>query len=228
MYINRLLVPALILLIVSACTQEEQPESNSYAPNETAAQTATETADAPAEAEAQHMDSPKTTKDTELYDSAPDFTLAAYPDGEVHLASHEGEDIVVLYFYPKDDTPGCTTQACTFRDTFERFQDHGAVIYGVSRDSYDSHASFAEEYELPYPLLIDANGAVLEKYAPLTVRATEYPRITYVIDREGVVRAVIEGVTPEEHVTQALAAVEAIAAGSEPHSTETTSSEKEA
>ncbi|MCK9485595.1 MAG: thioredoxin-dependent thiol peroxidase [Dehalococcoidia bacterium] len=99
----------------------------------------------------------------EAGDRAPDFALEDQ-DGKVHRLSDYGGQTVVLYFYPKDDTPGCTKQACSFRDNHEAINEAGAVVLGVSVDSADSHRNFAEKYDLPFPLLVDEGAKVATEY----------------------------------------------------------------
>src|SRR3982750_459306 len=96
-------------------------------------------------------------------DKAPAFTLSTDGGGKVTSASLKGKN-VVLYFYPRDDTPGCTTEACGFRDDVAKFQKLGAVVLGVSADSSESHEKFAEKFSLPFPLLSDEDHTVCEKY----------------------------------------------------------------
>ena len=97
-------------------------------------------------------------------DKAPDFTLPAQGGAPVRLSDRLGERVVVLYFYPKDDTPGCTKEACAFRDSYEVFTDAGAEVIGISSDSVDSHAAFAGHHKLPFTLLSDEGGKVRKKY----------------------------------------------------------------
>ena len=99
----------------------------------------------------------------EIGDPAPAFSLKDALGNEVSLAGLKGKT-VVLYFYPKDDTPGCTTEACAFRDDYAKFQKKGAVVLGVSPDDEKSHQKFTKKYDLLFPLLIDSDHAVAEKY----------------------------------------------------------------
>jgi peroxiredoxin Q/BCP len=149
-------------------------------------------------------------------DKAPDFSLPMYPSGTFKLSDHLGKEVVVLYFYPQDDTPGCTKEACTFRDTHDDFVQAGAVIYGVSQDPLESHKDFAEKFHLPFPLLVDEGNRVREMFGMPDPLAPLHARVTYVIDKEGVVRHIIgaapERVEVDEHITQALAWAKQLAA----------------
>lgn len=141
-------------------------------------------------------------------DSAPDFTMPMSPAGSFTLSEKLGKETVVLYFYPMDDTPGCTAQACSFRDRQAEFAQYGAAIYGVSKDSLDSHAAFAGKYELTFPLLMDEDGALRTLFGMPDPAVDFRSRLTYVIDKQGVVRHIVNGgAEPEEveaHITQAL------------------------
>jgi len=151
-------------------------------------------------------------------DAAPDFTLPGYPHQEFCLSDQLADSIVVLYFYPKDNTPDCTTQACSFRDTYGEFIKNGAVIVGVSQDDLESHALFADELELPFPLLYDANGQVREQYGNPSGSGQPVPRMTYVIDRQGTVREIISDDNAknlQEHISLALGTVKKINAAEE-------------
>jgi peroxiredoxin Q/BCP len=138
-------------------------------------------------------------------DKAPDFTLQAQSGEQVRLADRLGERVVVLYFYPKDNTSGCTAEACAFRDSHEVFTEAGAEVIGVSSDSADKHAAFAGKYELPFTLLADQGGKVRKLYGVPTVLGLIPGRVTYVIDRQGMVRQVFNSMTNTgKHVNDAL------------------------
>lgn len=96
-------------------------------------------------------------------DQAPDFSLATDDDQIIHLKDLRGQKIVI-YFYPKDNTPGCTKESCDFRDNFNRFKVKGVAVFGISKDSGKSHTKFKQKYNLPFTLLVDANGDVCEAY----------------------------------------------------------------
>lgn len=145
-------------------------------------------------------------KRVEVGDVAPDFELASQTGQKVRLKDVIGKKPIVLYFYPKDFTAGCTTEACTFRDNFEVFKDMGAEIIGVSSDSVESHLDFAKKYNLPFTLLADVNGKVRELYGVPKAAGGLFPgRVTYIIDRMGVVRYIFESLThAEQHVQEAI------------------------
>lgn len=124
----------------------------------------------------------------EVGQAAPDFSLQA-SDGKVFKLSEQRGKIVVLYFYPKDDTPGCTAESCAFRDAYEDFKKAGAVVVGVSSDSGESHVKFAAKHRLPFTLLSDEGGKIRKLYGVKSSLLGLMPgRVTYVIDRQGVVR----------------------------------------
>jgi peroxiredoxin Q/BCP len=140
-------------------------------------------------------------------DRAPDFSLPDANGKEIRLADLRGKPIV-LYFYPKDDTPGCTKEACSFRDQYEDFQDAGAVVIGVSSDSGDSHRKFAEKYKLPFTLVSDAGGKVRKLYGVPATLGLLPGRVTFVIGPDGVVRKVFNSqLAATRHVAESLAAL---------------------
>jgi len=133
--------------------------------------------------------------------TAPDFTLPNDQGGEVTLSELRGR-MVVLYFYPKDDTPGCTVQACDFRDSLSDFEGLDAVVLGVSADSVESHQAFRRKYGLNFPLLADEGHEMLEAYGvwkPHPIYGMNIERSTFLIDGEGIVREVWRGVDPQGH-----------------------------
>ena len=141
-------------------------------------------------------------------DKAPDFTLPSQSGEQVRLYDRLGERVVVLYFYPRDDTRGCTAEACGFRDSFEDFTDAGAEVIGVSSDSVDRHAAFAGKHELPFTLLSDKGGQVRKSYGVPATLGLLPGRVTYVIDRQGTVRHVFNSMTNiGRHVSDALEVV---------------------
>ena len=147
-------------------------------------------------------------------DKAPDFTLPAQSGEPVRLKDRLGERVVVLYFYPRDDTRGCTAQACAFRDSHEVFAEAGAEVIGISSDSVDRHAAFAGRHELPFTLLSDQGGRVRKLYGVPAVLGLLPGRVTYVIDREGTVRYVLNSMTNiSQHVSDALDEVRKLQAG---------------
>lgn len=143
---------------------------------------------------------------------APDFTLQDQHGKSVSLAAFRGQKNVVVYFYPKDDTPGCTKESCSFRDQYAAFVDAGAEVLGVSSDSEQSHQAFAEKYNLPFPLLSDRSGAVRRAYGVPATLGLIPGRVTYVIDKQGVIRHAFNSQThATQHVREALAVLAQLA-----------------
>ena len=141
-------------------------------------------------------------------DKAPDFTLPSQSGEQVRLQDRLGQGVVVLYFYPKDETSGCTREACAFRDSHEVFTDAGAEVIGVSSDSVDKHAAFATHHKLPFTLLSDKGGKVRKAYEVPATLGFIPGRVTYVIDRDGTVRHVFNSMTNiDRHVKDALEVV---------------------
>jgi thioredoxin-dependent peroxiredoxin len=139
---------------------------------------------------------------------APDFTLPSQSGAPVRLQDRLGERVIVLYFYPRDDTRGCTAEACAFRDSYEVFADAGADVIGISSDSVDRHAAFAGKHQLPFTLLSDEGGQVRKRYGVPAVLGLLPGRVTYVIDRQGTVRRVFSSMTNiGQHVSDALETV---------------------
>jgi peroxiredoxin Q/BCP len=136
---------------------------------------------------------------------APDFELHDQNGAAVRLTELTKKGPVVIFFYPKDDTTGCTKEACRFRDDFARFRQTGAQIVGISSDSAESHQRFAAKYSLPYTLLSDPGGRVRKLYGAVGFLGLMPGRATFVIDREGIVRHVFSSQMKfEEHVDEAL------------------------
>jgi peroxiredoxin Q/BCP len=137
-------------------------------------------------------------------DTAPDFTLTSQKGESVTLSQFRGKKNVVLYFYPKDETPGCTREGCTFRDSYELFTDLGAEVVGVSADTVESHKAFAEHHNLPFTLLSDLDNEVRKLYAATSTLGIIPGRVTFVIDKKGVVRHVFSSqLQPEKHIEEA-------------------------
>ena len=142
---------------------------------------------------------------------APDFTLPSQSGEMVSLRDSLGEKPVVLYFYPRDDTPGCTKEACAFRDSFEEFRRLDAEVIGISSDSVESHRNFAKNHDLPFTLLSDGEGKVRRLYGVPNTLGLFPGRVTYVIDEEGVVRHIFSSqLGMEKHVEEALKALRSI------------------
>jgi peroxiredoxin Q/BCP len=138
-------------------------------------------------------------------DEAPDFELLDRHGRAVRLRDFRGKRPVVLYFYPKDDTPGCTKEACSFRDHYEDFRNLGAEVIGISSDSPESHARFVDKYELPFCLLSDRQGLVRKTYGIPATLGLIPGRVTFVIDTTGVVRHVFNSqAQATRHVGEAL------------------------
>jgi thioredoxin-dependent peroxiredoxin len=137
-------------------------------------------------------------------DTAPDFTLPNQNGASVNLQSYRGK-AVVLYFYPKDDTPGCTAESCAFRDQYEVFKSAGAEIIGISGDSSESHQKFATKYQLPFTLLSDKGDTVRNLYGAKTMMGLVPGRITYVIDINGKIQYIFDSMFNfKGHVEEAL------------------------
>ncbi len=144
-------------------------------------------------------------------DPAPDFTLPTQKAGEsFHLRDMLGK-VLVLYFYPKDDTKGCTVEACSFRDNYEAFKEAGAEVIGVSSDSEESHQRFASKYHLPFILVSDKGGALRKLYGvPATIGILP-GRVTYVIDKQGIVRHIFNDMFhPQKHIDEALQVIRSL------------------
>jgi len=139
---------------------------------------------------------------------APNFTLPSQSGEMVSLKDFLGKKPVVLFFYPKDDTPGCTKEACAFRDDYEEFDKLDAKVIGISSDSVDSHRRFAKKHTLPFTLLSDEGGEIRKLYGVRNSFGLFPGRVTYVIDEEGMVRHVFSSqLGVEQHVKEALKAL---------------------
>ncbi len=138
--------------------------------------------------------------------AAPAFTAKDTNGNIVKLSDFAGK-ILVLYFYPKDDTPGCTKQACSFRDSYSEFRDNNIAVLGVSRDNESSHQQFAQKFNLPFPLLADTDGAIIKAYD--VEKGDKSKRVTYMIDGIGKISQVYEGenLNTETHGFDILAAL---------------------
>jgi peroxiredoxin Q/BCP len=146
-------------------------------------------------------------------DTAPEFELPDQ-DGQLHSLEDYRDQWVVLYFYPKDETPGCTTEACEFRDNIFAFRDLNAQILGVSLDDVESHKAFADKHGLPFPLLADSDGAAATAYGVKTrmLGMEIAKRQTFVIGPDGTIAKHYEKVDPSEHSKQVLADLAALGA----------------
>lgn len=145
-------------------------------------------------------------------DPAPEFTATVTGGGTVKLAEFKGKP-VILYFYPKDDTPGCTKEACGFRDIYAQIKARGAVLFGVSTDSVKSHQKFTDKHQLPFPLLADEDKKIAQAYGAWgekTFMGRKYlgtHRFTFLIGGDGLIRQIWTKVKPEEHPAEVLAAL---------------------
>jgi thioredoxin-dependent peroxiredoxin len=138
-------------------------------------------------------------------EAAPDFALPSASGETVRLSDFRGKSEVVLFFYPKDHSPACTMEACSFRDSYEAFRAAGAEVIGISADSEESHQGFARRFRLPFRLLADREGAVRARYGIPRTFGLVPGRVTYLIDREGIVRHVFSSqFQPWRHVAEAL------------------------
>ena len=135
---------------------------------------------------------------------APAFEAQDQHGAQVRLMDYQGKAKVILYFYPKDDTPGCTAEACSLRDGFATLQAAGAVVLGVSADTGLSHKAFAEKYHLPFSILADPDKRIIEAYGVKMPMVGFAKRVTFLIDRQGIVRKVLTDVQTQEHDRQVL------------------------
>ena len=145
-------------------------------------------------------------------DAAPEFSAATNGGGRVALADFKGKN-VILYFYPRDDTPGCTKEACAFRDHFAEFKKRGAVVLGVSTDPVKSHDKFVEKFKLPFTLLADDDKQMVAAYGvwgEKSFMGRKYlgtHRVTFLIGPDGRIKRIWSQVKPDEHATEVLAAL---------------------
>lgn len=136
---------------------------------------------------------------------APDFELASSTGEKVKLSQYRGKKNVVLFFYPKDETAGCTAEACSFRDTYEEFLDAGAEVLGISGDSLDSHRRFKGKHGLPMQLLSDRGNRVRKAFGIKSNWIVVPGRVTYVVDKKGIIRHIFDSqVLAIKHVSEAL------------------------
>ena len=146
-------------------------------------------------------------------DPAPAFTVATSGGGKISLADYSGKN-VILYFYPKDDTPGCTKEACAFRDYFADFKKKGMVILGVSPDPVKKHDEFVEKFKLPFPLLADEDKKIVQAYGvwgEKSFMGRKYlgtHRVTFLIGPDGKIKKIWPAVKAEEHAAEVLAGLE--------------------
>ena len=142
---------------------------------------------------------------------APEFTLNDQHGKPVSLADFRGRKNVVVYFYPKDDTPGCTKESCAFRDHYADFSDAGAEVIGISSDSGSSHKAFADKYRLPFSLLSDVGGKVRSAFGVPATLGLLPGRVTYVIDQQGVIRHAFNSqLQATRHVDEAISVLRSL------------------
>jgi len=141
----------------------------------------------------------------EIGSKAPEFSLPDQSGKRVNLSDYLGKSNLVLYFYPKDESYGCTKEACSFRDNYEVFKQAGAVVIGVSSDDIASHQAFAANHKLPFILLSDKDKTVADKYGVGKSLGVLPGRVTFVIDKQGIVRLVFSSqLNFEKHITEAI------------------------
>ena len=141
-------------------------------------------------------------------DRAPDFSGSTQDGSTIHLSDFLAKRSVVLFFYPRDGTPICTKEVCSFRDSYQQFVDAGAKVIGVSSDAKETHQEFAHQHDLPFHLISDAEGSLRKAFGVPRTLGVLPGRVTYVIDKEGIVRLIFSAqFASEEHVRQALRAV---------------------
>jgi peroxiredoxin Q/BCP len=139
-------------------------------------------------------------------DRVPDFSLKDQFGNNFHSADYLGKTTMVIYFYPKDDTPGCTKEACKFRDSFTEFSDRNVMVVGISADNVDSHKKFAEKYNLPFTLLADTQNKVRKLFGVKSNILGLLPgRVTYIIDKEGNVKFIYSNMfNAEKHIEEVI------------------------
>ena len=138
-------------------------------------------------------------------DRVPNFSLPSQTGTTVNISDLIGKKSLVIYFYPKDDTPGCTAESCAFRDSYEVFTDAGAEVIGISADSPQSHQQFAQKYNLPFTLLSDSDNRVRKLFGVPSTLFFLPGRVTYIIDQEGIVRHIFDSMLDfKAHVTESL------------------------
>ena len=150
-------------------------------------------------------------KKVKIGDQLPEFSLPDQNGDTINIYDYLGKPLVI-YFYPKDDTPGCTKEACYFRDQFEVFAEYGAKIFGISSDSPESHRKFAEKYNLNFTLLSDEDHTVEKLFAvPRSILGLISGRVTYIIDKEGTVIHIFNSLfNADQHIEEALKVIKSL------------------
>ena len=139
---------------------------------------------------------------------APEFTAQITSGKTIHLRDYKGKK-VVLYFYPKDDTPGCTVEACGLRDQYQKIRELNAEVLGVSVDNTDSHQKFTTKFNLPFPLVADPDKSITKSYGVLNDKSGNARRVTFIIDEQGKIAKIFETVKPDQHPQEVLDALKA-------------------
>lgn len=139
---------------------------------------------------------------------APEFTAQITNGKTIHLRDYKGKK-VVLYFYPKDDTPGCTVEACGLRDQYQKIRELNAEVLGVSVDNTDSHQKFTTKFNLPFPLVADPDKSITKSYGVLNDKSGNARRVTFIIDEQGKIAKIFETVKPDQHPQEVLDALKA-------------------
>lgn len=142
-------------------------------------------------------------KNLQVGDKAPDFEAQTYGQKNVKLADFTGKSAVVLYFYPKDNTPGCTKEACSLRDGMEELKKAGVQVVGVSTDGVKAHENFRDKYELNFPLISDKSKEIVEKYGVKSAFGTA-KRVTFLIGRDGIIKHIWNKVSTGKHADEVL------------------------
>ncbi|WP_348799521.1 peroxiredoxin [Flavobacterium adhaerens] len=141
-------------------------------------------------------------------DKIPNFTAKNSEGNDFAIQDWIGKKVLVVYFYPKDNTPGCTTQACTFRDQYEDFKELGAEVIGISSDSISSHQKFAQQFKLPFILLSDTDKNLRKLFGvPSDLFGILPGRVTYVVDKEGIIAMVFDSMNAKKHIPKAIEAI---------------------
>ena len=198
------LLSAAASMSFSACTKEptQPPPESSPSALASATPSATPSSTTNSEIKADDAFIPK------VGDMAPALVATGSNGVKVELGAYKGK-FVVVYFYPKDDTPGCTKEACAFRDAWSKLEKGGVFVIGVSHDDNASHKAFADKLKLPFPLVADPDGNVGKMFGVKTVKDTYYERVSFPIGPDGKVKKVYPKVDPAVHVDEILADVAA-------------------
>ncbi len=150
-------------------------------------------------------------KQLEVGDKIPNFTLRDQNNNYFSIDSIVGKQTIVIYFYPKDDTPGCTKEACSFRDEFETFKNLDAKVIGISSDDVESHKEFAKKYNLPFTLLADTDKEVRKMFGVPKYLKLIDGRVTYIIDKKGIIKHIFNSMKKaNKHIDEALKALKSI------------------